>query len=77
VLLLDEPTRGADIELKLDVHRAIREQAANGNAIVVSSSEAEELYILCHRALVLRHGAICGELARADISEANISRLST
>src|SRR5882724_5200433 len=72
VLLLDEPTLGLDVKLKLEVHRAIREQATNGNALVVSSSEAVELSILCHRVLVLRHGAICGELARANISEANI-----
>jgi ABC-type sugar transport system ATPase subunit len=77
VLLLDEPTRSLDIEAKLRLRRMVWKQAAIGNAIVVSSSDAEELSILCHRALVLRHGAICGELARANISEANISRLST
>jgi ribose transport system ATP-binding protein len=77
VLLLDEPTRGLDVKAKRDVHDVIREQAAEGKAIVVSSSEAEELASLCHRALVLSRGQICGELTSKDITDANILRLAT
>jgi ribose transport system ATP-binding protein len=77
VLLLDEPTSGLSPQAKQRMREAIRQQAQDGNAVVVSSSQAEELSLLCHRALVLRHGAICGELARRDISEANILRLAT
>ncbi len=77
VLLLDEPTRGLDVKAKRDVHDVIREQAAEGKGIVVSSSEAEELSSLCHRALVLSRGSVCGELERRDITDANILRLAT
>jgi ABC-type sugar transport system ATPase subunit len=77
VLLLDEPTLGLSLQAKQRMREVIRQQAQDGNAVVVSSSEAEELSLLCHRALVLRHGTICGELAHRDISEANILRLAT
>ena len=77
VLLLDEPTRGLDVKAKRDVHDVIREQSAAGKAIVVSSSEAEELASLCHRALVLARGGIRGELQSRDITDANILRLAT
>jgi ribose transport system ATP-binding protein len=77
VLLLDEPTRGLDVKAKRDVHDVIREQASEGKGIVVSSSEAEELASLCHRALVLSRGQICGELESKDITDANILRLAT
>jgi len=77
VLLLDEPTRGLDVKAKRDVHDVIREQSSEGKGIVVSSSEAEELASLCHRALVLSRGSICGELSGRDITDANILRLAT
>jgi ribose transport system ATP-binding protein len=77
VLLLDEPTRGLDVKAKRDVHDVIREQSLAGKAIIVSSSEAEELSSLCHRALVLARGNIRGELESRDISDANILRLAT
>ncbi|MEO6599098.1 MAG: D-xylose ABC transporter ATP-binding protein, partial [Polyangiaceae bacterium] len=69
--------RGLDVKAKRDVHDVIREQSAAGKAIVVSSSEAEELASLCHRALVLARGGIRGELQSRDITDANILRLAT
>jgi len=77
VLLLDEPTRGLDVKAKRDVHDVIREQASQGKGVVVSSSEAEELSSLCHRALVLSRGAIRGTLDSKEITDANILRLAT
>ncbi len=77
VLLLDEPTRGLDVKAKRDVHDVIREQSAAGKGIIVSSSEAEELASLCHRALVLARGTVRGELSSRDITDANILRLAT
>ena len=68
MLLLDEPTRGLDIKAKRDVHDVVRKLAAEGKGVIVSSSEADEIAALCHRALVLSRGAIAGELSarRAD-----------
>jgi len=77
VLLLDEPTRGLDVGAKRDVHDVVRQLAAAGAGIIVSSSEAEEIAALCHRALVLARGSTRGELARADLTDANILRLAS
>jgi ABC-type sugar transport system ATPase subunit len=74
VLLLDEPTRGLDVRAKRDVHDVVRELAAAGTGIIVSSSEAEEVAALCHRALVLAQGKSRGELAREQLTDANILR---
>jgi ribose transport system ATP-binding protein len=77
VLLLDEPTRGLDIRAKRDVHDVARELAAAGKGVIVSSSEAEEIAALCHRAIVLSQGKARGELARHELTDANILRLAT
>jgi ABC-type sugar transport system ATPase subunit len=44
--------------------------------VIVSSAEAEEIAALCHRAIVLRHGVALGELARGQLTDANILRLA-
>jgi ABC-type sugar transport system ATPase subunit len=62
VLLLDEPTRGVDLEARRDLVGAVRELAAQGVAVVMVSSELEELLPACDRILVMRHGRIVGEL---------------
>jgi ribose transport system ATP-binding protein len=77
VLLLDEPTRGLDVRAKRDVHDVVRELAAAGKGIIVSSSEAEEISALCHRAIVLSQGKARGELARSELTDANILRFAT
>ena len=76
VLLLDEPTRGLDIKAKRDVHDVARKLASEGKGVIVSSSEADEIAALCHRALVMSRGAIAGELARAELTDANILKLA-
>ncbi|MBC8134047.1 MAG: sugar ABC transporter ATP-binding protein [Deltaproteobacteria bacterium] len=77
ILLLDEPTRGLDIRAKRDVHDVVRELAAAGKGVIVSSSEAEEIALLCHRAIVLSGGKARGELARHELTDANILRFAT
>jgi ribose transport system ATP-binding protein len=77
VLLLDEPTRGLDVRAKRDVHDVVRELAASGKGVVVSSSEAEEIAALCHRALVMGQGRARGELPRRELTDANILRHAT
>jgi ribose transport system ATP-binding protein len=77
ILLLDEPTRGLDIKAKRDVHDVVRALAAEGKAVIVSSSEADEIAALCHRSLVLAQGKLRGELARHELTDANILRLAT
>jgi ABC-type sugar transport system ATPase subunit len=58
VLLLDEPTRGVDIAAKFDIHALLREIAGEGAAIVISSSDQEELIALCSRIAILARGRL-------------------
>ncbi|MCG2605895.1 MAG: ATP-binding cassette domain-containing protein, partial [Achromobacter sp.] len=63
VLLMDEPTRGVDVGAKSEIHHLLRELADQGVGVVVISSELPEIIGLCDRALVIRNGALAGELA--------------
>lgn len=76
VLLLDEPTRGVDVGARAEMYAIIRELAASGTAILMVSSEAEELAQVCDRVLVMVEGRIAGELTGDQLSEERILRLS-
>jgi ribose transport system ATP-binding protein len=62
LLILDEPSRGVDVGARGEIHRIIRELAAQGMSVIVISSEAEELPELCDRVLVMAEGKIVQEL---------------
>lgn len=76
LLLLDEPTRGIDVGAKHDVYETICDLAAKGVAIVMVSSEMEELIGLCDRVLVMRAGRPAGVLGRDQLSEQAIMELA-
>lgn len=69
VLLLDEPTQGVDVGAKASIYRKIAESASNGMAVLVASSDAEELVNLCDRVLVMRAGMITTELFGTSLTE--------
>jgi ABC-type sugar transport system ATPase subunit len=66
VLLADEPTRGVDVGAKAEIMRTIKELAASGMAVIVVSSELEDLELLCDRVLVLAGGRPAGEISRRE-----------
>lgn len=68
VLLLDEPTQGVDVGARSELYRALRAAAAH-RAVVVTSSEPEELVQLADRVIVLGHGRIIAELTGAEVTE--------
>jgi ribose transport system ATP-binding protein len=74
VLLLDEPTQGVDIGAKAELYPEIMRAAADGAAVVVASSDIDDLTVLCGRVLVLRGGRLVAELTGADITTEAISR---
>lgn len=69
VLLLDEPTQGVDVGAKAAIYQQIRDSAAGGTAVLVASSDAEELVHLCDRVLVFRSGSVAVELRGNTLSE--------
>lgn len=74
LLILDEPTRGIDVGAKFEIYGLINELAAGGAAVIVISSELEELLGICDRILVIRHGEIQDELARPQFDRNRIMR---
>ena len=76
VIVLDEPTRGVDVGAKADIYGLINALAAQGKAIVVVSSEHQELIGLCDRILVMGGGRLRGELDPQDFSEEKIVAMS-
>jgi monosaccharide-transporting ATPase len=72
VLLLDEPTRGIDVGAKAQLQDLLDELAVNGLAILLISSDLEELVSGCDRVVVLRDGAVAAELTGLDVTEERI-----
>ncbi|HEX2701841.1 MAG TPA: sugar ABC transporter ATP-binding protein [Solirubrobacteraceae bacterium] len=72
LLLLDEPTRGVDVGAKAEIYKLIEESRKEGMAILVASSELEELIGICHRIVVLRRGRITAQLERSEFSKERI-----
>ena len=72
VLILDEPSRGVDVGARVEIHRLIRALAGRGMAVLVISSEPEELSDLCDRVLVMAEGRIVSELAGEALTRQRI-----
>lgn len=77
ILILDEPTRGIDINAKSEIYHFIHQLQASGMSLIIISSELEEIIGLCNRVYVLREGHICGELENDDINEEEIMYYAT
>lgn len=77
VLILDNPTQGVDVGAKEDIYDIILDLAQAGMAVIVLSSEAQEVIRLCDRAIVMYHGRIQAEVSAESMTEENIMRLAT
>ena len=76
VMIFDNPTQGVDVGAKEDIYDIILRLAEKGVAVVILSSEAQEIIRLCDRALVMYHGRVSGELAEAQMDEHTIMLLA-
>ena len=74
ILILDEPTRGVDIGAKQEIYALIERLVAGGMAVVLISSEMEEVLRLSDRIIVLRRGRVAATLSGQDATEAAIMR---
>jgi ABC-type sugar transport system ATPase subunit len=73
VLLLDEPTKGVDIGTRSSIYAMLREVADRGTAVLVVSSDFEELLGLCSRIAVMSDGATIAEVASTVLDEAKLT----
>jgi ribose transport system ATP-binding protein len=68
VMVLNDPTRGVDLATRLSIQATLRQVAAEGTAIVLLSTEIEELLQLCGRILVFREGHVFIEITPPDMT---------
>ena len=68
ILILDEPTRGVDIGAKSEIYRIIDGLAKQGHAVLMISSELNEILAMCDRTLVMREGRLVRSFDRKDFS---------
>jgi len=77
VMIFDNPTQGVDVGAKEDIYDIILRLAEKGVAVVILSSEAQEIIRLCDRAMVMYHGEVKGELSDERLDEHTIMLLAT
>ncbi|HEY1862817.1 MAG TPA: sugar ABC transporter ATP-binding protein [Roseiarcus sp.] len=76
VMMFDEPTRGIDVGSKSEIYTLMRELADAGVAILMISSDMEEVIGVSDRIVVMQEGTISGTLNRDQFSEENVMRLA-
>lgn len=75
LMILDEPTRGVDVGAKSEIYKIINDLAESGIAVIMISSEMEEILNMSDRVYVMRRGSITGELPKEDLQDVNIMKL--
>ena len=76
-LVLDDPTSGVDVGARRAMYGEIQRVAQQGTAVLVASSDVEDIARLCHRALVLIDGVVTRVLVGADITEGELAAAIT
>ena len=76
LIILDEPTRGIDVGAKSEIYRLMRRLADEGTAIIMISSELQEIIGMSDRVLVMARGRVTGELSRNEATEEKIMTLA-
>ncbi|PJG84252.1 sugar ABC transporter ATP-binding protein [Conservatibacter flavescens] len=77
VLILEDPTAGVDVGARAEIYDLLNKALDKGIAIIVISTDFEEIAHLCNRALVFNRGDIAGELRNEDVSFANLLALAS
>lgn len=72
VLLLDEPTRGVDVGARFEIYSLIRDMAEKGTAVLMVSSDLEEIIGLSQRILVMREGTLAAEMVNQNVTKYDI-----
>ena len=74
VLILDEPTRGVDVNAKFEIYTVINELAKEGIAIIMVSSELPEIINMCDNVCVVRAGKLVKKLSKDELSQEEIMK---
>ena len=74
VLILDEPTRGVDVNAKFEIYTVINELAKEGIAIIMVSSELPEIINMCDNVCVERAGRLVKKLSKDELSQEEIMK---
>ncbi|MFJ6048644.1 sugar ABC transporter ATP-binding protein [Streptomyces sp. NPDC092307] len=77
LLVLEEPTAGVDVGAKATIHRLLDEALASGLAVLLISTDFEEVADVCHRALVFVRGEVSAELSGAALTVAELTRTAS
>ncbi|MFJ8357794.1 sugar ABC transporter ATP-binding protein [Streptomyces sp. NPDC093984] len=77
LLILEEPTAGIDVGAKAAVHRLLEEALAAGAAVLLCSTDFEEVADVCHRALVFVRGTVAAELTGAALTVPELTRTAS
>lgn len=75
LIILDEPTRGVDVGAKAEIYKNINDLAEAGTAIIMISSEMDELLNMSDRIIVMRQGRVTGELENHHLTDVDIMKL--
>jgi ABC-type sugar transport system ATPase subunit len=76
VIVVDEPTQGVDVGAKVEIHRLIRGLADEGAAVIMVSSDIEEIVAECDRVAVMHDGRVTGILSHAECTPESIMQLA-
>ena len=76
LMILDEPTRGVDVNAKAEIHSIITELAGQGTTIFMISSEMPELIGMCDRIYIMKSGAITGVMDREDVTQEKLLKIA-
>ncbi len=76
IIILDEPTRGIDVGARAAIYTVITELAKQGLAVIIVSSDLEEVLGLSHRVMVMSRGEMRGILHRSEVNSAKVMALA-
>ncbi len=77
IIFFDEPTKGIDVGAKQEIYQLMNNMVSEGKAIVMISSDMEEMLGMADRIIVLSEGLIAGEIARKDFSQERVLTLAS
>src|SRR5215212_1097519 len=77
LLVLEDPTAGVDVGAKAEIYRLLSRAVQDGQAVLLISTDFEEVAAICHRALVFRDGSIVAELGEDELSIENLVRTTS